>query len=249
MDCVVLAATDEALQGSLRDFPLPTLLRTLAGAQRTGVLQLEGGDEIWLSEGRLYLATSPNATPVTTVLSSAGAGSAAYLESLVGHSHGSESMSGTSPDSSPSLLAKVLVTEPQLARRVARTLYEYNLNAVFELLIPSEVGFFFQPGPVHILGTELSHDTEALVARAEQRMSIWREIAEHVPSTSAVYRLTPSLPADASSREIAADDWRYLALVDGHRTVADLVSATGASAFQVCSTLYRFLLEGLIEHA
>lgn len=237
MNRVVLAATDEALQGSLRDFPLPALLRTLAGANRTGVLQLEGGDEIWLSDGRLYLATSPNAASVATVLSSAGAGSEAYINSLA----------GARTASSPSILNMVLGTEPQLAQRVARTLYEYNLNAVFELLIPSDVGFFFQPGDSHPLGAELSHDTESLVARAEQRMEIWREIAEQVPSTAAVYRLTPSLPADATSREISAEDWRYLSLVDGHRTVADLVSATGASAFQVCSTIYRFLLEGLIE--
>ncbi len=237
MDGVVLAAVDEALQGSLRDFPLPTLLRTLAGAQRTGVLQLEGGDEIWLSEGRLYLASSPNAASVATVLSSSGIGSVGYIESLA----------MARSETSPSLLAMLLTAEPQLARRVARMLYEYNLNAVFELLIPSEAGFFFQPGETHAVGAELSHDTEALVARAEQRMEIWREIAEHVPSTSAVYKLCRRLPDDTASTEILADDWEYLALVDGNRTVADLVSATDASAFQVCSTLYRFLLEGLIE--
>jgi len=237
MERVAFAVKEEALQGSLNDFPLPALLRTLAGAGRTGVLQIEGGDEIWLADGRVCLATSPTAAPVTAVLCGAGAGSVKYIQSLI-------DVQG--PDS-PSLLASILHDEPQLARRVSRTLYEHNLNAVFELLIPSVAGFHFQPGAVHPLGDELSHETDALVTRAEQRLDIWRQIAKHVPSTQASFRLTQALPDGDDQREVSATDWRLLALLDGRRTVADLVTETGDTAFLVCSTLYRMLLDNLIE--
>lgn len=228
---------EEALQGSLADFPLPNLLRTLAGSRQTGVLEMQGGDQIWVSEGRIYLATSPNAASIANVLCNAGAGSVDYIEHL----------ETSRRSTTPSLLTLVLTNEPQLASRVARTLYEHNLNAVFELLLPSSAEFQFQPGRTHGLGDELSHDTESLLSRAEQRLDVWRDIAEQVPSTSAKYRLRARLPNGSPGFEVSPQDWRYLALIDGERTVADLVTETGHTAFGVCSTLYRLLLEQVIE--
>ena len=46
---------------------------------------------------------------------------------------------------------------------------------------------------------------------------------------------------------MTADEWRYLSLLDSHRSVADVITETGESAFRVCTSLYRLLLEGLIE--
>lgn len=225
----------DALHGDLREFPLNALLGTLESSRRTGVLQIEDGSDIWFSYGRIYLVTSPSSAPVEAVLYGAGAGPADEIRSRL------------KPNVTRSALQHILAHKPEMEPTLRILLHEYILNGLFELLVPSRLRFNFDPGRYHPLGDELAEDTTELLGQAQSRLDVWRRIAARIPSTSARFVMARRLPNGARDRVIDADDWLLLALLDGRRSVEDLVTTTGRTPFQVCSTLYRLLLEGLVE--
>lgn len=230
--------SEDALQGSLKEFPLATLLQSLANRRRTGALTLEDGSEIWFSDGQIYLATSAKGSPISAVLFGAEAASMRDIESMFA----SENEEG-------SVIEQLLGSRPQAEPAIRRLLHEYNLNALFEMLVPSGASFSFESNRRHKLGDHFAHDTATLLAQAQQRLDIWRKIAERIPSTNAVFQLATTLPDNAVDRLVTADEWRYLALINGRNTVADIITATGESAFRVCSTLYRMLLERIVDES
>lgn len=224
----------DALHGDLLEFPLDILLRTLEVGRRTGVLQIEDGSNIWFSEGRIYLVTSPSGAPIATVLYGAGVGTADELRARL------------QPGNGQSALRHILNRQPEVEEALRILLHEHTLNGLFELLMPSQLRFKFEPGHHHPLGEELAEDTSALLEQARQRLDVWRRIARRIPSTSARFAMVSELPKGERARRVSADDWRFLALIDGTRTVADLIEHVGDTPFRVCSGLYRLLLEGLI---
>jgi len=57
-----------------------------------------------------------------------------------------------------------------------------------------------------------------VVAAAEKRLSLWREVETVIPSMSAVPQLSEGLSAD--SMTVSQEQWRVICAVDGRRTVA-----------------------------
>ncbi len=213
-------------------------MRSLESRKRTGALTVAGGSEVWFAEGFVYLATTGGGAALSAVLFGADIGSLHEIEALF-----------AMPEDSPSVLDQVLTAKPDSEPLVRRLLHEYNLNSLFELLVPSDAAFTFQPERHHRLGSRLAGETTTLLAQAEHRVDIWRRIASRITSTNTAFRLSPALPDSNFERLVTADEWQYLACLNGRNTVADVITSTGDSAFRVCSTLYRLLLEGLIEAA
>lgn len=211
-------------------------MRSLENRKRTGALALADGSEIWFSTGRVYLASVAGGSPLSAVLYGADIGGLDEIESVF-----------ADQNDQTSVLDRVLTVNPGAEPLVRRLLHEYNLNSLFELLVPSNTAFTFEADRRHRLGDRLAADTTTLLAQAEHRVEIWRRIASRIPSTTAVFRLAPALPDANFERMVTSDEWRYLAQLDGTRTVAGVITETGESAFRVCSTLYRLLLEQLIE--
>jgi hypothetical protein len=233
---VTTAVHDEALQGRLSDFPLAALMRSLESRKRSGALSLADGSEIWFSEGRVYLATTREGSPLSAVLYGADVGTLEDIEAM---------FAGTGSDES--VLDQVLDDRPDRETRIRRLLHEYNLNTLFELLVPSDAEFSFESGRRHRLGDRLAVDTGTLLAQAEHRIEIWRMIAGRIPSTNTRFRMAATMGDGRFERIVTADEWQYLACLDGHTSVAEVITSSGESAFRVCSTLYRLLLEGLID--
>lgn len=232
------AQRNDSLQGNLRDVPLRKLLQTIADEKRTGVLNLEGRCEIWFSEGKIYLASNASSPAISEVVFGADAGSLASIQA-----------SFAASDAEGSVIAKVLESYPDSEPVLRRLIHEHNLNCLFEVLVPAELDYHFEADRIHGLGDTFAVETSELLTQATRRVEIWRRIASRIPSTSAIFELSPTLPEELGERQVSADEWRYLAQMNGKNTVADVITETGESAFRVCSVLYRLLLEGLLLEA
>ena len=236
--------TEQRADGTLSDTPLPELLSAIAADGLTGVLRIDNGCEVWLRDGKTYLASTNNGADLSKVLFDSSIGTDAAIAAALDQA-GSQT-NGTGPTSA---LDQMLADNPESQAAVERILHEYNLNSMFEMLVPSDASYRFEPATEHPLGDRFAEDTGELVNKALQRLDIWRRIAARIPSTNAVFTLARALPEQADQRLVTADEWRFLSLLDGNNTVADLIHETGESAFRVCSSLYRMLLENLVEEA
>lgn len=225
----------DSTSGSLADTPLSSVLLSLAQEEKTGALRLGNGGSVWFDNGKVYLAQSPGGPQLTDVIFGADVGSLAEV---------SEIMSGTV---SSSAIEHLTQAHPERSGVLQRLLHEYNLTAMFELLVPSDQTFLFDAGVTHRLGSEFAENTSQLLSQAERRLEIWRQIAAEIPNTSVVFKMNDQLPNAMEEKPITNDEWGYLSMLDGQASVADVITATGESAFRVCSGLYRLLLEDLIH--
>ncbi len=215
----------------------------LAERHATGVLRLGRREEIWLADGLVTLAVGPSSPDLAQVLVGAGLGTELELRDLIN----GRRLDDAEPP--PTGLDAVLDARPHSHDRVLRLLHEYKLSSLFELLVRPEIDAEFVDGATHPLGDRFGEHALDLLDKAWARIDLWRRIAARIPSTAACFRISPELPADCEDRALTADEWRYLALLDGSHSVADVIHHTGDSAFRVCSALYRLLLEGLIVSA
>jgi hypothetical protein len=114
---------------------------------------------------------------------------------------------------------------------------------VFDLLRWPDGEFAFhidEPAPDD-LGAALSVDQ--VVAESRRRLELWGSLVDSVPSAQSVLRLHPAPAADPA---VSRDEWSLLSLVDGHRTVADLVGLAGRGEYAVVSTLAGLVARGLL---
>jgi hypothetical protein len=82
-----------------------------------------------------------------------------------------------------------------------------------------------------------------VVAESERRLTAWAQLVQHVPAPDAVVVLDAAPTGEpAASRE----EWALLALVDGRRTVADLVALSGQGEYAVVCALAGLVGRGLL---
>lgn len=215
-------------------------LRPLAAEGFTGVLHAtqngEAIGEAWLAGGRLYLATTPTSDDLAGVVFGADVGTLGEVQSILADEHG---------DATAALAER----HPAAIPALGRLLHEHNLTALFEMMVAGSSTFTTDAHVLHPIGPRFAESVDDLLGQAERRLLIWRDIATRIPSTSNRFRLAPELPAGVEERVFNADEWRYLALIGGGRSVAELIDDTGERAFRIMTSLYRLLLEGVITDA
>ncbi len=212
-------------------------LRPLAAAGFTGVLNATNDQgevgQVWLAGGRLYLATTPTSDDLASVIFGADVGTLDEVQALLAVANGDATAS----------LAEM---HPASIPAAARLLHEHNLTALFEMMVSGICAIETEQHRMHPVGPRFAEAVDDLLAQADRRLLIWRDIAARIPTTSARFKLSPELPAGVEERVFNVDEWRYLALIGGGRSVSELIDATGERAFRIMTSLYRLLLEGVI---
>ena len=92
-------------------------------------------------------------------------------------------------------------------------------------------------------GLILGLNAEELVAEGHRRMQVWPNLTSLIPSPETVLRLAPSPSFDPSCTR---EEWGLLALVDGNRSVSEIVALLGRSEFAVAGALAALVERGLL---
>jgi hypothetical protein len=142
-------------------------------------------------------------------------------------------------------LGKTLVATGKVDAGAARDLAtEQASDAVFELLRwpNGEFAFVMDEQDPDEVGAAMA--VEDVVAEANRRLATWQALEDRVPSLDAVVSVVAAPSAEpAFSRE----EWALLALVNGVRTVSDLVSLAGTGEFVVVAALADLSDRGLVQ--
>lgn len=230
------------LEGDLNDFTLPDILQLLAYTTKSGRLVLRGrttAGRIDLAEGQICDASS-DASRLALARRLLGAGivsgdtlrhtleQASELPSDLELADALTMAGALDPDALPELIRQQVV------------------DAVFDLLRWDEGTFSFDVHAPLIRADAIGQVTwpvKEVLAEAQQRLDDWPDIARRTGAGDAV--VTIKRPADGSEVNITPDGWGLLGLIDGRRTVDDLVALSGQGEFRTRSTLASLLDAGV----
>ena len=117
-------------------------------------------------------------------------------------------------------------------------------EAVYELAIWQEGEFVFNPGVETDQHTIKKSNTNLLM-EAARRIDEWQVLSKRIPST----RMVPIFTNQGASTSVSftPHEWAVICKIDERRSIEELASVLGLSAFEVCKLLYGLVTAGLIE--
>jgi len=123
---------------------------------------------------------------------------------------------------------------------------DQTVDSVFDLLRWPEGDFSLAVGEPNPDDVGIAVPAEKVVAEANARREAWEAVSRVIPSPDVVL-VMPVVIADEPG--VGRDEWALLALVDGRRTVGELVEVSGAGTFAVVSKLAQMVQRGLLSLA
>ncbi len=229
--------------GDLTDFALPAVLRVLADNAKTGLLEIVTDDRpggIELVDGRLRTASADRrrAGFAHRLLGTAGM-DASTLRSV---------LATEGPSAGDHHLAEQLVRGAHLdAAEVAALLREHTIDAVLQMVRSGQGSFHFRPR------REAEGESAAVVLRlpaAEVVEEVTRRQRVIETLTSADVPLSAVLTIDTPPSEepvhLSAGAWRLLAMLDGRRSLGELLEIAGTGVQDTYRQLAELLDAGVV---
>jgi hypothetical protein len=121
---------------------------------------------------------------------------------------------------------------------------EHIVDTVFDLLRWADGEFAFVIDEANPDDVGVSRQVDDVVTEARRRLEAWSNVAATVPSPHTVLSLSPNPPDDP---QLSRDEWALLALVDGQRSVGEIVALLGRGDFTTVSALADLVSRGLLR--
>ncbi|MCC5947377.1 MAG: DUF4388 domain-containing protein [Nitriliruptoraceae bacterium] len=229
------------LHGELSDFTLDEILAFLEATGKSGQLHVHGlvrGGRIAVRGGGVLDATADaGRLQFARRLVGRGLMDAAMLREILGEL-----------DTLPTDLE--LLTALRAASRIpnevlTRVLHEQTVDAVFDLLGWPEGTFRFEAGelPDDIAALE-THAVAELLEAARERRQRWPRIEAETGAPDTPVTITE--PSGDADLDLGPDAWQLIGLIDGARTIADLVALTGRGDYDVRRGLLALHEAGIV---
>jgi hypothetical protein len=227
------------LEGSLDAFSLPDIFQLLSFTKKSGGLHLasDGCDGVVFFAGGQVTGASADSSrqPLARRLIGAGAVEDDALAAAVEAATHGESLG----------VVKALLEQGAIdATLLKQAVTDQSVDAVFDLLRWEQGDFAFVVEETNPDDVGVTLSVETVLADAESRRGAWDDVSQIVPSSQAVLGMPVVLPADPA---VSREEWSLLALVDGRRSVAELVDLTGSGQYAVISTLAGLVSRGLLQ--
>jgi tetratricopeptide (TPR) repeat protein len=233
-----------AIKGSLKEASLPDVVQLLFLGRRTGCLSVANERNfasVWFDDGWIVFAgmvSRPDRLGERLV--AAGKLTPAQLDEAIA---AQQAVPGRRLGELLVQLGMLLRTdlEAELQRQIEETVYT--------LFTWTSGTFSFEAGvrPEDVEAT-LRLNPEGLLLEGARRIDEWSVIAKKITSFDAVYALDDyARPEGVAEPQLVEIERRIAPLVDGARSVRDLVDATGLTDFEVCRVLFGLLSAGRLR--
>jgi hypothetical protein len=227
------------LEGSIDAFSLPDIFALLSMTKKTGGLHLRRDNAhgvVWFTTGGLTGGSSDVRRQ-------------ALARRLVGGGHVDDEALAAAVErcSVEDGLGFARVVQQDKAVDEAAlhdVVAEHIVDTVFDLLRWPNGDFEFVVDEANPDDVGVSRQVDDVVTEARRRLEMWSEVAATVPSPQTVLAVVTNPSEDPS---MTRDEWALLSLVDGRRSVADVVSLAGRGEFAVVSALADLVNRGLVR--
>jgi hypothetical protein len=231
------------LEGKLGDFSLPDIFQLIALTRKSGALLVTSTDaqgRILFNDGEVcYAVADVKRVAIGARLVQAGLATEEQVLQVL-ETKRAEGFQGSLAQA---LLQSVEVDEAELDLFMRSQIED----AVFDLLRLTEASFAFDASVEPDTSVGMTVSTEHLIVEGGRRLAEWSAIREHIPGSEVVLVLSPNAGATDGRVSITAAQWHVLTLVDGRRTVADIVDLAGHGEFQTSRLLAAMAAQGLVE--
>lgn len=226
------------LEGSLDAFSLPDIFQLLSFTKKTGALRIQSSS----AAGLVYFSTG-SVTGASSDTSRHSFGRRVVGKGMVSDDVLKAAVSAVRLDDSVGL-ARVLRDSGSIDESALHEIaIEQATDAVFDLLRWTDGDFAFQTKESNADDLGIALAVEDIIAEARRRLQTWDALSRVVPSSDVIVRV----PLTASSETVVgAEEWMLLALIDGQRSVADVVDLTGRGEFAIVSAVVSLVERGLL---
>ena len=234
--------TEAALQGKLETFRLPDVLNLLCTSRKTGTLAVTHAEKqaaLFFRDGNLIFASANqeqfrlgSILLRTRKITSAQRDRIDALMTRDGGRFGQRALEeGILTDAQLNDFLKVQVSE-----------------IVFDALLWHDGTFAFHEElnlPEHAV--TIAIDLKNLMMEGARRIEEWEQCARLLPDPQMIFRVVTA-PRDEKIT-LTADEWKVLFLINGQRTIDDLVRESNEDPLHVYRVLYGLFANKLIESA
>jgi len=237
-----------SLRGNLKVFSISDIIQLLSLSRKTGMLKITGSETgcIYLRQGECYFATSTKfKKPIGQRLVEAGLMSKKDLADALQEQ---KEKPGTKR-LGRILLDRGLVEVESLEAFVSEQIWD----AFVDILSWKEGEFEFKAGEVSTeadigITLETWNKVASSVPSFENilKSEQWAKIEEAIPNLDMVFALDQKRASEDAGISLEPDEWAVVCMIDGKRTVAELMREYGKDNFQICYTLYKLIKAGLI---
>jgi hypothetical protein len=232
------------LEGSLDAFSLADVFGLLSMTKKTGALHLTRSPDhgvVWLEDGIVVGASQ--ATGPATLPDGADLARRAVATAPAGDiSPGEIAQLAAGCESGMTLLTTLRDRGLLDPTGLAEVAAEHAVDVVFALSRWTDGDFRFEVEAPR--GWALvSQPADGLLAAACERVGEWDRVARSLPASDTVLHLSTAAAAAAG---LSSEQWLFVALADGSRTVADLVTASGRGEFAAGRCLAELVTAGVL---
>jgi hypothetical protein len=233
------------LEGNLRTFQLPDILKFLAMGKMTGLLSLANElrhVDLLIKEGFLVgTASGDRALKLGQLLVYSGQVNRKDLEDALEFQHN---------DSESRMLGEVLIERKMVTREQIEEVLTLQLKEeIWDLCSWVDGTFKFEHGlPQAADRTLVAIEIGPMLEEGYQRVEEWHAVASKLDDARAVFRVRSDLESPPESK-LNPNVWRVLSLVNGSNTVGTLIYLSGLGKFETLCSLDQLITLSIIETA
>lgn len=231
------------LKGDFDPSSLASILQLLSNEKKTGVLRVANDDNevrIFIKDGAIiYAMGSQKEGRLGHLLISKGILSADQLQKCLSEARSQKLAMGKI------LVGRGFISAEQL-KEVIRKQAEF---IIFNLFFWDQGSFEYTDARLNLNGLVVTRlDIMSIILEATRRIDEMSILKKQIPNDRIVFKISQKTP---NQKEIKFNglEWRFMTLVDGSRTVRELVDISGYDEFVVYQVLNSLLSSSVIEKA
>lgn len=231
-----------AIQGNLTNFRIVEVMQMLGLQRQTGRLAItrtSDGVEIYFREGAVVYATST---------SHGNAGIEVLLrktcrveEDGLRHVLRIAEMTSQPIDS---VLAQEKIVD---LKTFAECLKRHTESAVYKAMAWRDGDFVFEKSEPPVFTTRLQLKVDDLLLEGARRADEWTLIQQKIPSFSVVFEPMIGNAEELTTRGMSDIDMKVFSLIDGRRTIQEIIDVSNLSDFDVAKSVFILLSVNLIR--
>ncbi len=230
------------IEGDLKSLNLSSVLQLISQQQLTGVLKIKKKYEIidiGFIEGEVtgafYEQGEKNERLETYLVRSGTIGKNVY--EMIEEIHRETKRP----------IMNIILGDKYLTMEEIERIIKFKIQEVFDEIFMEEEGHFkFERDAVIYPKSKIKirMNTERVVLESARRFDEWPRIKSAIPSGDIVYK---RIKRPELKLKLADDEARVFSILDGHRSIDDLIEISGLGKFHTYSCLYHLLSIGQIE--